>query len=109
MQSYNKTPEQRSLSKKILLGAIDFLRYKVERDKLTVAEAESLSRFFLESLNLQGTADEFAEFYGKSKNNVKVVICRKIADTPIRKILYPFAKFARAIPSTWYDGIESQR
>lgn len=109
MQSYNNNHSHTTISKKILLNAIDFLRYKVEHDSLTVSEAESLARFFCERLDLQGTTDEFAEFYGKSKNNVKVVICRNMTDSPIRKILYPFSKFARAVPKTWIDGIESQK
>lgn len=109
MQSYNNSPLGQTISKKILLNAIDFLRYKVAHDKLSVGEAEALMRFFCEGLDLQGTADEFARFYGKSKNNVKVVICRKMSDTPIRKVLYPFSKFCRLVPESWYDGIESQR
>ena len=109
MQSYNNKPSLQTISKKILLNSIDFLRYKVEHDTLTVSEAEALARFFCESLNLCGTADEFAEFYGKSKNNVKVILCRKTDATPIRKVLYPFAKLVKALPRTWIDGIESQK
>lgn len=109
MQSYNNSSSGQAISKKILLNAIDFLRYKVEHDSLTVGEAERLMRFFCEGLDLKGTADEFARFYGKSKNNVRVVLCRKTDATPIRSVLYPFTKLLKAIPSRWIDGVESQK
>ena len=108
-QRYKEDSSLQKFSKKLLLNAIDFLRYKVKNDSLTVSEGEALMRFFCESLNLQGTADEFAAFYGKSKNNVRVVICNKMLDSPIRKVLYPFSKFAKVIPKSWFDGIESQK
>ena len=107
-QRYNNKPIHQNLSKKILLSTIDYLRYKVENEKLTVSEMQSLIRVFCEGLNLEGTADDFAEFFGKSKNNVKVAICRNMMDKPIRKVLYPFSKFLKIIPRTWYDGIDSQ-
>lgn len=92
----------------MLLRAIDFLRYKVENDKLSVREYQDLASFFGESLNLEGTADDFAEFFGKSKNNVRVVICRKMDATPVRKVMYPFTQFLKAVPRSWLDGITSQ-
>lgn len=108
MQNYKINANDTSLSREMLLRSIDFLRYKVENHKLTVGEMRSLVRFFCEGLNLEGTADDFAEFFGKSKNNVKVAICRNMMDKPIRKVLYPFSKFLKIVPRTWYDGIDSQ-
>lgn len=61
-QRYNNKSVYQTLSKKILISTIDYLRYKVENEKLTVAEMQSLVRFFCEGLNLEGTADDFAEF-----------------------------------------------
>lgn len=64
-QRYNNKSIHQNLSKKILLSTIDYLRYKVENEKLTVSEMQSLIRFFCEGLNLEGTADDFAEFPDK--------------------------------------------
>ena len=108
MQKYKTNATDASLSREMLLRAIGYLHYKVENDKLTVGEMRALVRFFCEGLNLEGTADDFAEFFGKSKNNVRVAICRNMTDKPVRKVLYPFSKFLKIIPRTWYDGIDSQ-
>ena len=89
------------LSEEVLLNAVDFLRRKIVEGDLTVGEYESLSRLFGEGLNLMGTADDFAEFFGKSKNNVRVVLCRKTDAKSVRKVLYPFSAFVKAIPKSW--------
>lgn len=67
---------------------------------------QALIRFFCEGLELEGTADDFAKFFGKSKNNVKVAICRKMTDAPKRKVVYQFSKFLKIIPENWLDDSE---
>ena len=109
MQKCKINANNQNLARDILLRSIDYLRYKVEHDALSVSEMQSLVRFFCEGLNLEGTAEDFADFFGQSKNNVKVAICRKLPDSPKRKVLYPFSKFLKIVPRTWYDGIDSQK
>lgn len=38
-QSYKKPPEEQGFGKKIILDFLDFVRYKVESDSLTMEEA----------------------------------------------------------------------
>ena len=66
--------ENQSIGKKIILDFLDFIRFKVENDTLTLEETESLSHMFENNLILTGTLDDIARFYGKPKENVKVVI-----------------------------------
>ena len=94
-------PNNDNFGKKILLDFIDFLRYKVENDKISVGEIEEIAKMLNGSLHLYGTAEDFAEFYGKSKDNVRVVINRRMLSKPIRKVLYPFNTFRKVIPNTW--------
>lgn len=93
--------KEQSLGKRIALEFIDYLRFKVESDSLTMEEVDSIAKTFESSLNLTGTADDFARFYGKSKESVKVVISRKMFEKPLRKVLYSFTRFRRSVPDSW--------
>lgn len=106
MQNYKTNAKCQNLSRRILLRTIEYLKYKVESKTLSVSEMQALIRFFCEGLELEGTADDFAKFFGKSKNNVKVAICRKMADAPKRKVVYQFSKFLKIIPENWLDDSE---
>lgn len=88
-------------STKLLLDFIDFLRFKVVNERLTFEEVESLAKTFQANLNLTGTADDFAEFYGKTKTNVTTVIDRKMSSKPKRVVLYSFKEFREVVPSSW--------
>jgi hypothetical protein len=90
-----------NIGKKILLEFLDFVRFKVENDSLSMSEYESLSKMFEGCLPLQGTADDFARFYGKTKTNVTTVIDRRMLPKPRRYVAYPFALFRKAIPDSW--------
>lgn len=109
MQNNKINANRQNFSKRFLLETLDFLKYKIENDELTAGECASLARLVAQSLELNGTAEDFARFYGKSENNVRVMICRKMTVSPIRKVLYPFARFCRIVPDSWYDGITSQK
>lgn len=101
MQIYDNTEKESSVWKRIVLEILDFLRFKIENDKLTMEEMESISRTVESGLNLTGTIDDFARFYGKPKENVKVVINRKVLAKPSRHVLYPFRSFMKARPKGW--------
>ena len=81
-------PKETNLGKRIALEFLDYLRFKVESDSLTVEEVDSIAKTFESSLNLTGTADDFARFYGKSKTNVTTVIDRKMISRPKRIHLF---------------------
>lgn len=93
--------EKESIGKKIILEFLDYLRFKVENDRLTLEEAESISRTIEENVLLSGTADDFAKFYGKPRENVKVVLCRKVLSKPRRMVLHSFNAFRKAVPDKW--------
>lgn len=42
MQSYKEVPEEQGFGKKIILDFLDFIKYKVESDSLTMEEADSV-------------------------------------------------------------------
>ena len=93
--------ENQSIGKKIILDFLDFIRFKVENDTLTLEETESLSHMFENNLILTGTLDDIARFYGKPKENVKVVISRKVLAKPRRCVLHSFNAFRKAVPDKW--------
>ena len=101
MQKYNNMSKEQNNFKGIVLEFLDYIRYKVENDCLTLEEAESIARTFEENLDLTGTADDFARFYGKSKTNVTTVIDRKMLPRPRRMVMHSFNKFRKAVPDSW--------
>lgn len=96
--------EKESIGKRIILEFLDFIRFKVESDTLTMEDTESIAKVLEENMELSGTADDFARFYGKSKTNVTTVIDRKMLPRPKRRVLYSFRLFRQAIPKSWRDG-----
>ena len=87
--------------KKLVLEFLDFLRYKIETDGLTVDEVEALAKTLEKGLPLSGTAQDFARFYERSKDNVNVVLSRKMLSPPTRKVLYSFNAFRKVVPASW--------
>lgn len=94
-------PEKTNFAKRIILEFLDFIRFKIENDSLTMEEADSIAKTIENSLNLTGTTDDFARFYGKSKTNVTTVIDRKMLPKPRRVLLHSFNLFRNAIPKSW--------
>ena len=76
--------------------------YDKRLDSCTMQELKSAYRMFAENMELDGTADDFAEFYGKSKDAVFGVIKRNMFQKPKRNVvLYPFHVFRKIIPQSW--------
>ena len=92
---------EQSVGKKIILEILDYVRFKIENDSLTLEEADSIAKTIQDSLNLIGTADDFAKFYGKSKTNITTVIDRKMLPRPRRLVVHSFNAFRKVIPSKW--------
>lgn len=91
-----------NFAKRIILEFLDFIRYKVENDALTMDEADSIARTLQSEMRLSGTADDLARFYGKSKTNVTTVIDRKMLSRPRRVVLHSFNEFRAAAPMGWH-------
>ena len=91
-----------NFAKEIILEFLDYIRFKIENDKLTMGEAESIARAIQEDMPLVGTSDDFAEFYGKTKTNVTTVIDRRMLSKPKRTLLHSFNEFRNAVPQSWH-------
>lgn len=89
------------MSKQILLEFLDFLKYKIENDLLTMEEVESISKTIESSLVVRGTIDDLARFFGKSNGNIRSLICRRMIDKPVRRVYYSFNSFRKIVPNTW--------
>lgn len=90
-----------NVGKRILLEFIDFFRYKVENDLLTMQEMESIARTIEENVKLLGTADDFARFYGQPRTNISSTINRNMLEKPIRRVFYSFNAFRKIAPPKW--------
>lgn len=79
------------------------LRYYDKRlDSCTMQEMKSVARLLVENMEIEGTIDDFAEFYGKSKDAVNGVIKRRMIQKPKRNVvLYKFHVFQKLIPPSW--------
>lgn len=94
-------PGNENLCKRILLEFLDFLRYKVENDRLTMEDMQALTRMIESGLEVRGTAEDFARFYGKSVDSVRHVLHRKVFDKPKREVMHLFSRFRKNVPSSW--------
>lgn len=84
-----------------LIEILEYFIFKLKRGDCTVEEAESVTDVLMNNTKLKGTIGDFAKFYNVSESNVRANIARKMVDKPERKLLYPFNKFSRLIPSNW--------
>lgn len=80
---------------------MDFLKYKIDNGKLTLSEVEGLTRAFTENLSLTGTAEDIAQFYDRSPQDVRNIVHRKMFSKPERKVYYSFNEFSRSVPESW--------
>jgi len=94
-------PNNQNFAKEIILEFLDYIKYKIENDSLTMEEADSIAKTIQSGLPLSGTADDFARFYGKTKTNVTTVIDRRFLPKPKRVLLHSFNEFRKVVPSTW--------
>lgn len=101
MQKYNNMPKEQNNFKGIVIEFLDYLRYKIENDRMTMEDMEALARTIECNLDLCGTADDFARFYGKSKTNITTVIDRKMLSRPKRMVMHSFNEFRKARPKAW--------
>lgn len=96
--------EETTIVKRIIIEFLEFIRFKVENDRLTMEDMEAIAKTMEANLDLSGTADDFARFYGKTKTNVSTVIDRAMIPRPRRTVSYSFRTFRKAIPKSWRKG-----
>lgn len=88
-------------AKQILSEMLAYYKYKVDNDLCTMAEIESAQKALTENMEIYGTIEDLAKFYGVSTGNVRATISRKLLAKPIRRVFYPFHKFLKIVPSKW--------
>ena len=87
---------------KILSEILGFYKYKVDNNLCEMDELESATKALENNMEIDGTIDSFARFYGKSKDAVNSLIKRNLIEKPKRNVvLYPFHAFRKIIPSSW--------
>lgn len=88
-------------AKQELLEILDFYKYRIQNG-CTMGEINSTLKMFENQMNLDGTIEDFANFYGKSKTAVSSQIKRNLIAKPKKNVtLYPFHKFRKIIPDSW--------
>ena len=100
-QSYKEKSAKRNIQKEILCEFLDFVKFKVQSDRLTADEVASLVGTVVEGCDLYSTAEELARFYDQSEHNVRCVINRRLLAKPRRRVYYPFSAFAKVVPASW--------
>ena len=86
---------------------LGYIKYKVDNDLCTPEEIESVARMAKENLELYGTIEDLAKFYGVSEPLVRSTINRKLIDKPKRRVYYRFLSFMKIAPKKWRDNHES--
>lgn len=86
----------------LLSEILGYYKYKVDQKLCTPEEIRNAERALLENMEVYGTVDDFAEFYGKSRDAVYSVIKRRMIQKPKRNVvLYPFHAFRKLVPEKW--------
>ncbi len=93
--------------KKVLLEIIDYLRYQIVNDKCTPEEMKSIYSAMAENLDMDATAKDIADFYGKSEFCVRNLTQRTFVHKPKRKVYYNFAEVVKYKPKSWKHNTDS--
>ena len=89
-------------SKNYLSEILAYYKYKVDNNLCTMDEMNSTIKAIESNMDIYGTADDFANFYGKSKDAVNGIIKRNVIEKPRRNIvLHSFKAFIKRIPQSW--------
>lgn len=102
MQSYKNISDGGNACKKLLSEFLGFLKYKVDNDLITMDDMSSILAAFSAGMEVGGTVEDFAGFYGQTVTNVRSVIKRRMVRRPQRKVLYPFGTFQHLVPEKWH-------
>lgn len=89
------------VAKKLVIEFLDFLKYKVENDLLSMADIDSIARAIKQYLQVVAISDDLAAFYGQSNGNVRSLISRRMIQKPQRRVYYSFNAFSKIVPDKW--------
>ena len=89
------------VAKKLVLEFLDFLKYKVENDLLTMEDIDSIVRVIKQDLKIVATIDDLAAFYCQPNGNVRSLINRRMIQKPQRRVYYSFNAFSKIVPEKW--------
>jgi hypothetical protein len=86
----------------LLSEILAYYKHKVDNNLCTPEEMASAEKALLENMTVYGTADDFAQFFGKSKDAVNGIIKRNVLEKPRRNVvLHSFQAFIKRVPETW--------
>ena len=86
----------------MLITTLRFWIKKIKRGDCTREQQKAILDAIDSVGDVQGTIDELADFYGKSKDAVNGIIKRNYMGKPRRNVvLYSFSKFRKAVPKNW--------
>lgn len=89
---------------KDLKEILRYYEHKIDSGKCQMSEMESITHILMENMEINGTIDDFADFYKKSKDAVNSVIKRRMTAKPKRNVvLYPFHLFRKLVPDSWHS------
>lgn len=81
---------------------LEFLAFKMRNGSATASDIDSLSAILKSDVCVLVTVKELAEYYGKTEDQVRHVIHRKVAKPPVRRVFYDFLSFQKAVPPKWH-------
>lgn len=87
---------------KMLSEILGYYKQRVDRNLCTMAEMNDALKALESNMEIHGTIQDFADYYGKSKDAVNSVIKRNLIAKPKKNItLYPFHAFRKVVPTSW--------
>ena len=91
----------KSTIKAIVSEFLGYLKYKVDNDLMTMEDITAIAKVIQGGLDVRGTAEDFAGYFGKTTDDVRHVIHNSVLDKPVRRVYYSFAKFLKGVPQRW--------
>ena len=89
-------------TKEMLSEVLGYYKYKVDNNLCTMAEMQDALNAMECNMEIYGTVEDFAKYFGKSKDAVNGIIKRNVYEKPIRGIvLRSFHKFIKRVPDSW--------
>lgn len=92
---------EKSTAKTIVSEFLGFLKYKVDNDLMAMEDISAIAKAVESGLNVRGTAEDFAGYFGKTTDAVRHVIHNSVLDKPVRRVYYSFSKFLKGVPQRW--------
>lgn len=91
-------------AKSILSEILDYYKKKVDNNLCTMEEMESVLKAIESNMEVYGTIEDFSKFYNTTEGNIRTTINRKLIAKPKRRVMYPFHKFLKIVPSKWHNS-----